>query len=67
MSFWISIIAVVLSVLIGGYQIFSGRPEAMKKHFGPGGGGMSSFEASLREGSGGDPTGHPVVTEEPSR
>lgn len=31
MSFWISIIAVVLSLLIGGYQIFSGRPEAMKK------------------------------------
>lgn len=31
MSFWISIIAVVLSIFIGGYQIFSGRPEAMKK------------------------------------
>ena len=33
MSFWISIIAVVLSLLIGGYQIFTGRPEAMKKLF----------------------------------
>lgn len=33
MSFWISIIAVVLSLLIGGYQIFSARPEAMKKLF----------------------------------
>ena len=31
MSFWISIIAVILSLLIGGYQIFSARPEAMKK------------------------------------
>lgn len=31
MSFWISIIAVVLSLIIGGYQIFSARPEAMKK------------------------------------
>lgn len=31
MSFWISILAVILSLLIGGYQIFSGRPEAMKK------------------------------------
>lgn len=31
MSFWISILAVMLSLLIGGYQIFSGRPEAMKK------------------------------------
>jgi len=33
MSFWISIIAVALSLLIGGYQIFTGRPEAMKKLF----------------------------------
>lgn len=32
-SFWISIIAVILSLLIGGYQIFSARPEAMKKLF----------------------------------
>jgi hypothetical protein len=31
MSFWISIIAVVLSLLIGAYQIFTGRPEVMKK------------------------------------
>ena len=33
MSFWISIIAVVLSLIIGGYQIFSARPNAMKKLF----------------------------------
>jgi phosphate/sulfate permease len=33
MSFWISIIAVILSLLIGGYQIFASRPEAMKKLF----------------------------------
>lgn len=33
MSFWISILAVILSLLIGGYQIFSARPEAMKKLF----------------------------------
>lgn len=32
-SFWISIIAVILSLLIGGYQIFSARPEAMKRLF----------------------------------
>ncbi|GJD92871.1 hypothetical protein [Methylobacterium iners] len=25
-------------------------PEAIEKHFGPGGGGMPAFEASLREG-----------------
>lgn len=31
MSFWISILAVMLSLLIGGYQIFSARPEVMKK------------------------------------
>jgi|SRR5690625_1301418 len=33
MSFWISIIAVVISLIIGGYQIFSARPEALKKLF----------------------------------
>lgn len=33
MSFWISIIAVILSLIIGGYQIFTARPEAMKKLF----------------------------------
>ena len=33
LSFWISIIAVFLSLLIGGYQIFSARPEATKKLF----------------------------------
>ena len=32
-SFWISILAVILSLLIGGYQIFSARPEAMKRLF----------------------------------
>lgn len=31
MAFWISIIAVLLSLLIGGYQIISSRPAAMKK------------------------------------
>lgn len=31
MSFWISIFAVFLSLAIGGYQIFTGRPEALKK------------------------------------
>ncbi|GAB3101345.1 hypothetical protein G8770_15950 [Aestuariicella hydrocarbonica] len=31
MSFWISIFAVFLSLMIGGYQIYSGRPEALRK------------------------------------
>lgn len=31
MSFWISIFAVFLSIAIGGYQIFTGRPEALKR------------------------------------
>lgn len=31
MSYWISIFAVALSLFIGGYQIFTSRPEAMKK------------------------------------
>ncbi|MGY3902215.1 hypothetical protein ACW5XF_07060 [Aeromonas lusitana] len=31
MSYWISIFAVFLSLAIGGYQIFTGRPEALKK------------------------------------
>lgn len=33
MSFWISIIAVIISFIMGGYQIFSARPEALKKLF----------------------------------
>lgn len=33
MSFWISILAVFISVLIGGYQIFSARQEAMTSMF----------------------------------
>lgn len=33
MSFWISIIAVVISLGIGGYQILTARPEAMKRLF----------------------------------
>jgi len=32
-SFWISIVALLLSLAMGGYQIFSARPEAMKKLF----------------------------------
>lgn len=31
MSFWISVTALFLSLLIGGYQIFSSRPEAMRR------------------------------------
>ncbi|TCN79611.1 hypothetical protein [Shewanella fodinae] len=31
MSFWISVTALCLSLLIGGYQIFSSRPEAMRR------------------------------------
>lgn len=31
MSFWISVIALFLSLLIGSYQIFTSRPEAMRK------------------------------------
>lgn len=33
MSFWISICAVFLSLVIGGYQILSARPETMKRLF----------------------------------
>lgn len=31
MSFWISIVAVFLSLMIGGYQIFTSRPDALRK------------------------------------
>lgn len=31
MSFWTSIFAVFLSLVIGGYQIYTGRPEALRK------------------------------------
>lgn len=32
-SFWVSILAVILSLMIGGYQIYAGRPEALRKVF----------------------------------